>query len=534
MSTNEEEKVDSKEFKEEVESPEIEEEISQVSTNKTRNIILLLIVVVGIVGCIYFFFIKDSDSDSVEEQDIVSTPIELPELKSFNSNDISYVQTQKKTTTVPTLSSIKTRAEQRLEDEKKAQEEKEKREQEQREKEQREKEQKEKEQRDKSELIERELLENSKIATGPQIESLLTPPGAKQKAPDPKTLAEIERRRKAPMILIKNSDSSTESSEGNIKSSVENVDGKFIKPSNMYLTMSKGKHIDAVIENSLNTDFGGNIRAVITSNVYSEWGKNILIPQGSKIFGTYNLGFQDKHGRVFINWNRIDLANGYKITFNEIAADNLGLKGVQGDIDYKVKEQLANAVLLSSFNILVALGLDRIVKPVQFSSDTTTRSLQVEALRKDMNSISKNNPSNPQQAISELCTGVLAKVSSIENLDLSSGAYNDMSNKCKSVQSSPGTSAAQDLSGVIEVFNRGLDSLLILNNQNVEETQAQKASRDAFEDLSDTAEDVLFGTKNWEPTINVDQGAPIRIYINNDYVFPQEIFNSIELERKIF
>lgn len=58
---------------------------------------------------------------------------------------------------------------------------------------------------------------------------------------------------------------------------------------NMHLILGRGKMLDVIIESTVNTDFGGEIRAIISRDVYSEWGRNILIPKGSRVLGTYNI-----------------------------------------------------------------------------------------------------------------------------------------------------------------------------------------------------------------------------------------------------
>ena len=67
-------------------------------------------------------------------------------------------------------------------------------------------------------------------------------------------------------------------------------EANFQNRGNMEFVLGRGKIIDAVLETGINTDFGGEVRAVIGRDVFSESGKMILIPKGSRVFGTYSIG----------------------------------------------------------------------------------------------------------------------------------------------------------------------------------------------------------------------------------------------------
>ena len=74
-------------------------------------------------------------------------------------------------------------------------------------------------------------------------------------------------------------------------------------------------------------------------------------------------------------------------------------------------------------------------------------------------------------------------------------------------------------------INLAADSLLQSTSDASSQTNAQAASDQAFTDVSDTVKSVLDGQK-FDPTITIDQGTAIKIYVNKDYQFPKDIIGS--------
>ena len=59
-------------------------------------------------------------------------------------------------------------------------------------------------------------------------------------------------------------------------------------------------------------------------------------------------------------------------------------------------------------------------------------------------------------------------------------------------------------------------------------TQAQRASKQAFTDVSNTMKDMM-QQQALKSTITIDQGTLIRIYVNKDYKFPQAVLRKSRL-----
>ena len=125
-------------------------------------------------------------------------------------------------------------------------------------------------------------------------------------------------------------------------------------------TILQGKIINAALETAIDTDIASDIRAVITRDVFAEEGKNILIPKGSRIIGTYSTNVNAGQTRVTINWNRIIRVDGMSLNIASIGADRLGRAGVQGEVDNKYAQRLANTFLSSILSVGTSLAVEKI------------------------------------------------------------------------------------------------------------------------------------------------------------------------------
>ena len=121
----------------------------------------------------------------------------------------------------------------------------------------------------------------------------------------------------------------------------------------------QGKVISAVLETAIDTDIQATVRAVITRDIYAEEGKNILIPKGSRVIGTYETNISAGQTRVTINWNRIIRVDGMSLNISSVGADRLGRAGVQGDLDNKYAQQLANSFLSSVLSVGTSLAVEK-------------------------------------------------------------------------------------------------------------------------------------------------------------------------------
>lgn len=290
-----------------------------------------------------------------------------------------------------------------------------------------------------------------------------------------------------------------------------------IKMQSLEYTLGRGKIIDAVLESAVNTDFGGEVRAIISRDIFSESGRVILIPKGSRIFGAYATGIGRLQSRIEIIWDRIDLASGYRLTLNAYGIDSLGRKGIEGQLDNKYKEKMTNAVLTSAFNILVAKGVDKLVVPV----DSTQTAATAQANASNILATAASAYSDATKTAADMCTSIQNAIT-----DKSSAAFTQASSQCTSINADATLNAQQKKDAVFALATTVSTSLSTAATKSTTPTKAQTAAEDAYKNVTDTLKGMVDQQK-FDPTITIDQGKPIKIYVTKDYEFPpQAIFKS--------
>lgn len=113
-----------------------------------------------------------------------------------------------------------------------------------------------------------------------------------------------------------------------------------------------GTIIPAALITGINSDLPGNIVAQVSSNVYdSISGTTLLIPQGTRLWGSYDSQVNWGAERLQIEWYRLILPNGKTLYLGEkgmSGTDLSGMSGVKDRINRHWGRQIG-AVLLSTF-----------------------------------------------------------------------------------------------------------------------------------------------------------------------------------------
>ena len=101
---------------------------------------------------------------------------------------------------------------------------------------------------------------------------------------------------------------------------------------NSLYSLWKGTVIPAVLETGINTDLPGVVTAKVTQNVYSSQdGRYLLIPQGSKLFATYNSSISYGQNRIQVAWDTLIRPDGLEINLgNVMGVDKKGFSGYSG------------------------------------------------------------------------------------------------------------------------------------------------------------------------------------------------------------
>lgn len=113
-----------------------------------------------------------------------------------------------------------------------------------------------------------------------------------------------------------------------------------------------GSVIPATLITGINSDLPGEMQAVVSQNVYdSSSGNNILIPQGSRLVGTYDSQVAYGQSRVLIVWSRIIFPNTQYLDLEGMpGADLSGYAGLHDQVDNHYFRIFGSALLMSVFS----------------------------------------------------------------------------------------------------------------------------------------------------------------------------------------
>ncbi|MDF1627998.1 MAG: TrbI/VirB10 family protein [Parvibaculaceae bacterium] len=121
-------------------------------------------------------------------------------------------------------------------------------------------------------------------------------------------------------------------------------------PVSPYQVMA-GSVIAASLITGINSDLPGLVTAQVTENVYDTvTGSVLLIPQGSRLIGTYDSVVAFGQSRALLVWQRIVMPDGSSIEIDSLpATDAAGYAGLEDEVDYhtwRLLKGIAMATLL--------------------------------------------------------------------------------------------------------------------------------------------------------------------------------------------
>jgi type IV secretion system protein VirB10 len=156
-------------------------------------------------------------------------------------------------------------------------------------------------------------------------------------APDPQ-----ETARSSPILFAARGEGAAAGQDA------DRLDARLAPPRSRY-EIQAGHVIPAALVTALSSDLPGRVIAQVTAPVYdSVTGDHLLIPQGSRLIGTYRDGAAYGDRRILLAWNRLILPNGWSINLeNMTASDPSGASGLTDATDNHL-DRLAAAIVLSS------------------------------------------------------------------------------------------------------------------------------------------------------------------------------------------
>ena len=205
--------------------------------------------------------------------------------------------------------------------------------------------------------------------------------------------AELEARAKAAQAAVdadnaaSNGTTSTQSSNTStpINWKLNNVLGQ-----NGKYTLPTGKIIPALLWTKLNSDLPGQMIAIVRENVYS--GGKIIIPQGTKIYGTYDSNVVFAQNRMLVVWNRLIFPNKKTLDLAGMpGADLTGAAGLKDKTNYHTLQMLKGVFLSAVFGAIDGVAKDSTTNTAaQEAIDGATEQINVFGSKIADKSLNKN------------------------------------------------------------------------------------------------------------------------------------------------
>ncbi len=128
-----------------------------------------------------------------------------------------------------------------------------------------------------------------------------------------------------------------------------------LAPPRSRFELMAGSVIPAALVTELNSELSGRVIAQVTSPVYdSVSGLHLLIPQGSRLMGSYDTSVNYGDHRITLVWNRLMFPNGWSINLQGMeGADPSGAAGLRDRTDNHL-DRLAGAIGLSAIVSVIA------------------------------------------------------------------------------------------------------------------------------------------------------------------------------------
>lgn len=112
-------------------------------------------------------------------------------------------------------------------------------------------------------------------------------------------------------------------------------------------TLVQGTVIQAALQTAVSSELPGSVVAVVSEPVMAFSGDAVLVPRGSRLFGSYREGVQAGQRRVLIRWSRILTPDGASMEISSVGGDGLGRSGLSGFVDTRFRERFGGAALVS-------------------------------------------------------------------------------------------------------------------------------------------------------------------------------------------
>jgi len=152
-----------------------------------------------------------------------------------------------------------------------------------------------------------------------------------------------------------------------------------------------GSIISASLISGLNSGLPGLVIAQVTEPVFdSVSGRIQLIPQGSRLIGSYDSVVAFGQSRALVVWQRIIMPNGSSIQIDNLpASDTSGYAGLEDDVDYHTWTLLKGIAMSTLLGVggAVTFGNSNsdLVQAIRESTQESTNQAGQDLVEKDLN-----------------------------------------------------------------------------------------------------------------------------------------------------
>lgn len=152
-----------------------------------------------------------------------------------------------------------------------------------------------------------------------------------------------------------------------------------------------GSVIAASLITGINSDLPGLVVAQVTENAYDTvTGRTLLLPQGSRLIGTYDSVVAFGQSRALLVWRRIVLPDGSSIEIDNLpATDAAGYAGLEDEVDHHTWRLLKGVALSTLLGVGTQLSIGSnqsdLVRAIQQSTQQNAATAGRRITEKNLN-----------------------------------------------------------------------------------------------------------------------------------------------------
>jgi type IV secretion system protein VirB10 len=139
------------------------------------------------------------------------------------------------------------------------------------------------------------------------------------------------------------------------------------KPQTPY-ELKTGSVIPAIMISGINSDLPGQILAQVSEDIYdTATGRHLLIPQGSKVVGTYDNEVAFAQNRALVIWTKLIFPDASQVELEGMpGADPAGYAGFRDKVNRHVGRRIGAALMMTVFNLAFEVTRRQSESPVGF------------------------------------------------------------------------------------------------------------------------------------------------------------------------